>query len=178
MNLRGYLINNRLAADGAFGTYYAEKYHTREMPELANIEHPERVKEIYREYIEAGAGLIRTNTFAANTVTMQKSFAQVERTIAEGIRLAKETVREAAGEKEPVFIAGDIGPIPVTGELSAEEIEKEYERILQCFIENGIRIFDFETFSDLEPLLPAIEKAKNKQELFVMAERIRDSYGA
>ena len=137
--LQEVLAQRNVITDGAFGTYYAEKYHTREMPELANTEHPERVKEIYREYIEAGAGLIRTNTFAANTVTMQKSFAQVERTIAEGIRLAKETVREAAGEKEPVFIAGDIGPIPVTGELSAEEIEKEYERILQCFIESGIR---------------------------------------
>ena len=106
--LQEVLAQRNVITDGAFGTYYEEKYHTREMPELANTEHPERVKEIYREYIEAGAGLIRTNTFAANTVTMQKSFAQVERTIAEGIRLAKETVREAAGEKEPVFIAGDI----------------------------------------------------------------------
>lgn len=175
--LQEVLAKRNVITDGAFGTYYAEKHHTREMPELANTEHPERVKEIYREYIEAGAGLIRTNTFAANTITMQKSFEQVERTISEGIRLAKETVREAAGEKEPVFIAGDIGPIPITGELSAEEIEKEYERILQCFIENGIRILDFETFSDLEPLLPAIEKAKSRQELFVMASFCVNQFG-
>lgn len=36
MNLRGYLTNNRLAADGAFGTYYAEKYGNDELPEAAN----------------------------------------------------------------------------------------------------------------------------------------------
>ena len=81
ITLQEVLAQRNVITDGAFGTYYAEKYHTREMPELANTEHPERVKEIYREYIEAGAGLIRTNTFAANTVTMQKSFAQVERKI-------------------------------------------------------------------------------------------------
>ena len=62
MHLRGYLINNRLAADGAFGTYYAEKYGNDELPEAANTMHPERVLEIPTEYVKAGARYIRTNT--------------------------------------------------------------------------------------------------------------------
>ena len=67
MNLREYITNNRLAADGAFGTYYAEKYGNDELPEAANTMHPERVLEIHTEYIKAGARYIRTNTYASNS---------------------------------------------------------------------------------------------------------------
>ena len=61
-----YLKENYLICDGAFGTYYAEKYNTKELPELANLSAPERVREIHEEYVSAGAKLIRTNTFAAH----------------------------------------------------------------------------------------------------------------
>ena len=57
-----YLKENYLICDGAFGTYYAEKYNTKELPELANLSAPERVREIHEEYVSAGAKLIRTNT--------------------------------------------------------------------------------------------------------------------
>ena len=54
-----YLKENYLICDGAFGTYYAEKYNTKELPELANLSAPERVREIHEEYVSAGAKLIR-----------------------------------------------------------------------------------------------------------------------
>ena len=44
-----YLKENYLICDGAFGTYYAEKYNTKELPELANLSAPERVREIHEE---------------------------------------------------------------------------------------------------------------------------------
>ncbi len=40
--------------DGAFGTYYSKKYHSEQPCELACIEHPKRVLEIHREYMEQG----------------------------------------------------------------------------------------------------------------------------
>ena len=55
-----YLKENYLICDGAFGTYYAEKYNTKELPELANLSAPERVREIHEEYVSAGAKLIRS----------------------------------------------------------------------------------------------------------------------
>ena len=64
------LTQQKLLFDGAFGTYYAQLFDTRELPELANTLHPERVLQIHRDYIEAGAQLIRTNTFAANTFSL------------------------------------------------------------------------------------------------------------
>ena len=42
--IREVLQSRKLLCDGAFGTYYATKYDTRQLPELANIQHPERVR--------------------------------------------------------------------------------------------------------------------------------------
>lgn len=53
-------------ADGAMGTYFSQKYMTEMEAEEANIATPERIIAIHKEYIEAGAELIRTNTFAVN----------------------------------------------------------------------------------------------------------------
>ena len=52
-----------IICDGAFGTYYRSRYPDYGTPELANLDHLERISDIHREYIAAGAGLIRTNTF-------------------------------------------------------------------------------------------------------------------
>ena len=41
-----------LVADGAFGTYYAKKYDTGSLPELANLQASDRVLAIHKEYIE------------------------------------------------------------------------------------------------------------------------------
>ena len=60
--IRERIQQKKLLFDGAFGTYYGGKYDTRQLPELANLEAPERVKEIHREYLEAGAQILRTNT--------------------------------------------------------------------------------------------------------------------
>ena len=66
--LKECLQSRKLICDGAFGTYYAQKYDTKEMPESANVLYPERVKEIHGEYLNAGADMIRTNTYACNTM--------------------------------------------------------------------------------------------------------------
>lgn len=55
MNLKEQWKGSRLLADGSFGTYYAEKYQTTELPEAANTKYPERVKAIHEEYLAAGA---------------------------------------------------------------------------------------------------------------------------
>ena len=47
MNLREYLKETNLITDGAFGTYFAAKYQTQEIPELANLSDPEKVKKIH-----------------------------------------------------------------------------------------------------------------------------------
>ena len=57
MNLREYLKTTNLITDGAFGTYFAAKYQTQDIPELANITAPEKVKKIHEEYLNAERNL-------------------------------------------------------------------------------------------------------------------------
>ena len=153
MKVQKYLEHHYLVCDGAFGTYYAAKYQTEEMPELANMAFPDRVRAIHTEYIEAGARLIRTNTFACNTSLLHRSWGRVEENIAAAIALARESA-----EGTEVYIAGDIGPIPADENHTPEEIRQEYVKIAEVFLQNGIDILHFETFSDIDALLPAIER--------------------
>ncbi|MEI3215570.1 MAG: homocysteine S-methyltransferase family protein [Lachnospiraceae bacterium] len=79
------------------------------MPELANISFPQRVTAIHQEYIEAGARLLRTNTFASNTILLHADMNEVRTNITAAVNLAKEAVKG----REDVFIAGDIGTNPI-----------------------------------------------------------------
>lgn len=168
MLIKDYLKHHKLMTDGAFGTYYSEKYQTQEMPETANIQHPERVLEIHRSYIESGAKLIRTNTFASNPQLLHSDMKIVKENIRSAVALAKEAVKES---KKEVFIAGDIGPIP---DISLAD--EQYYEIAKTFLEEGIRILTFETFPDLEHILPAIQKLK-QDNLFFMVQFCVNQFG-
>ena len=130
--IRERIQQKKILFDGAFGTYYGGKYDTRQLPELANLEAPERVKEIHREYLEAGAQILRTNTFAANSFCMDIPREQIGETLRSGLRLAREAVaewRETTGETKEIYIAADIGQIP--GEAMAQIKEKRYDEALR-----------------------------------------------
>ena len=124
--------------DGAFGTYYSKKYHSEQPCELACIEHPERVLEIHREYIEAGAMAIKTNTFAANTISLKKDFSSVREIITQAWKLANQAI---ANKK--VFVFADIGPI-FTEDNSIDELYK----IADLFLSLGAKHFLLETAQD------------------------------
>lgn len=174
VKVKEYLEKNRLLTDGSFGTYYAEKYQTEEICEVANTKYPKRVLEIHRAYIQAGAKLIRTNTFASNTVALRQEIAEVKHNISAAVALAKQV---AAEQEKEIYIAGDIGPIPNEGGMDAEELREQYEEILHTFLAEGIRILTFETFSDMDIILPVIKKLKQEQELFVMVQFSVNQYG-
>lgn len=168
--MKQYLQNHRIITDGSFGTYYAQRYDTTQMPELANTQHPERVKEIHREYLQAGAKLIRTNTFAANTRALEGGFEKVKENVERAVALAREALQEAvAPAGAPVFIAGDIGPI-------GPGAEEEYCDLVRIFLENEVRVITFETFPDMEEILPAIRLAKAGG-AFVMVQFCVNQFG-
>lgn len=156
------LKDQKLLFDGAFGTYYAQLYNTKELPELANTKHSERVCEIHKEYIEAGAQIIRTNTFASNTVSLDREWDAVQENIRQAYRLAKK-----AAEASDTYIAADIGQIPCDSQADREMIFKEYVEICRTFLEEGAEIFVFETFSDVEDIRKAIEFIGDKAFIIV-----------
>lgn len=176
------LKNRKLICDGAFGTYYAMKYDTGELPELANLSHPGRVKQIHREYIDAGAQIIRTNTYACNTAALSMPMDRVREYLIRGYFLAREA-REALGEtgvKEMLsgansmtgriptgFVAADIGPIPDGSIMDREELQQEYIEICSSFLDAGAEVLLFETFSDLEDIRPALSMVGDKAFVWV-----------
>ena len=145
------LKQQKLLFDGAFGTYYAQLYDTKELPELANTVHPERVRGIHEEYIAAGAQVIRTNTFASNTISLELPWEAVQENIRQGYRLAQEAANS------DTYIAADIGQIPCDNQADREAVSKEYVEICRTFLEDGAEIFVFETFSDMEDIRDAID---------------------
>ena len=151
MTIKDRLRQEKLLFDGAFGTYYGQLYDTEELPELANTLYPERVRVIHEQYIEAGAQVIRTNTFASNTVSMKADLPEVLENIRQGYRIAK-----GVASGKDVYVAADIGQIHIENQADRERAGKEYVEICKTFLEEGAEIFVFETFSDLENIREAI----------------------
>ena len=172
--IREYLQEKKLITDGSFGTYYGDKYETQQMPEFCNFDQADfgKVVEIHREYIKAGAHLIRTNTFATNSVMLDMEFDKVQENIKNAVNCAKEAVADAE-----VFIAGDVGPIPSDLCLDPQEVEEEYYKIAKTFVETGISILTFETFPDIDSIVPAIKRIKAENDVFVMVQFSINQYG-
>lgn len=174
MDIREYLQKGKLISDGSLGTYYSKKYKTDKIPELANIENPDRVSEIHSEYIRSGASLIRTNTFAANTYALDCSLDEVKENIKAAFSIAKKVVSDS---KKQVFIAGNIGTVSAVFRPDFDEIEEEYYQIAKTFIDEGAEILCFETFADCEHIMPAIKKIKAESNPFIIVQFCVNQFG-
>ena len=174
MNIREYLKKSKLVADGSFGTYYSQKYKTVDIPEYANITASQRISEIHTEYINSGAKLIRTNTFASNTYSLDCSIEQVKENIKAAYKIAKEAVEQSGKE---IFIAGNIGPVPAVFQPDFEAVEEEYYQIAKTFIDEGADILCFETFTQSEHIMPAIKRIKEECNPFIIVQFCVNQYG-
>lgn len=175
MKIREYLKKYKLITDGSFGTYYADKYDTGEMPELANtyIDKKARVVEIHKEYIKAGAKLIRTNTFASNMMLLNADIDAVKENIKAAIALAKQAVAESGYADNDIYIAGDIGPVH-----ESENAVEQYIQTASVFIDEGIDILTFETFSETNDVIEAIKKIKlQNPDIFIMLQFSINQFG-
>jgi len=168
--IKEYLKNNILITDGAMGTYYAEltgQYNG--FSEFANVHEPDMIKRIHNEYIQAGAKLIKTNTFSANSMILNVSRAEVEEIIVAGIEIAS-----AVTANTDVFVAASIGPIPETVDgIDADQtkIMDEYQFVVDVFLRNHLKIFIFETFSDTTYLKKITKYLKERDEsVFILTQ--------
>lgn len=174
MNIREYLKKSKLIADGSFGTYYSQKYKTVDIPEYANITASQRISEIHTEYINSGAKLIRTNTFASNTYSLDCSIEEVKENIKAAYKIAKEAVEQSGKE---IFIASNIGPVPAVFQPDFEAVEEEYYQIAKTFIDEGADILCFETFTQSEHIMPAIKRIKEECNPFIIVQFCVNQYG-
>ncbi len=157
--IKEYLKNNIIICDGAMGTYYSELTgNDASYCEFGHLNDKNKIRRIHDEYIDAGAKLIRTNTFSANTKELGISRKTLKDIIDSGIYIARE-----AAENKDIFIGASIGPIR---ENSADEnygeVLDEYKFIADCFLENNIDIFIFETLSNVSYLKEISRYIKGK----------------
>lgn len=182
MFIREYLQEKKIITDGAFGTYYASKYSApEEIPERANINYPDRVKAIHQEYIVSGAKLIRTNTFASNTVILEENIEGVKANICSAVEIANSAVK-AYDDSLTLYVSGDIGPIPAPAFIDRESVMEEYKVLAETFIEKGVSILIFESFAELDVIIPAIEHAKklaanSGMDLFIIVQFALNQFG-
>lgn len=175
MTIQEYLSNNRLLTDGAMGTYYAKLTDSSKSPsEFANLTEPEKIKNIHKEYLNAGAMLIRTNTFIANTKVLLLNRLELQTMLLSAVTAAKDAIAEYMAEhpssQTTPFIAGDIGPIPFDAALEEEQYE-EYCFIAEELIRLGADALLFETFPNEKLPIQVAKHIKSKYpDIFIMTE--------
>lgn len=175
MNIKEYLREHKIMADGAMGTYFESlEKNVNPISEYANLSDRDKIKKIHKEYLNAGANILRTNTFAANTAVLGIDEEEQKKIICSAFETASQAAaeffKENGEKKEPVYIAADIGPIPENGSSREEELKLEYERMCRTFLQQGAEVFLFETFPDLKYIrdLAAMIK-KEKEQAFIIA---------
>ena len=127
------------------------------LAERANLENPQQIRDIHRAYIEAGAQLIRTNTFAVNSMFF--SADEIE----EVLKAAWENASQAVSDSgKDVWIAADMGPIDADETKSDGDVEQEYIQLSDYFLRLGAKVFVFETLSDFRYVKRAGSYIKEK----------------
>ncbi len=152
-----------LLADGATGTnYFQMGLVSGDAPEMWNFEHPERVRELHRRFIEAGADIILTYSFGGNRHRLKLHNAQ-DRVREINIAAAKNARAEADAANRPVYVGGSMGPTgeifqPV-GTMSHEDGAAAFAEQAMALKEGGVDVLWIETMSSEEELRAAVEGA-------------------
>lgn len=162
-----------LLADGAMGTMlHARGVGFDQCFDELNLTNPALVADVHREYIEAGAQVILTNTFGANRYKLSRHgledrVAEINRA---GVELARRVV--AASFRE-VFVAGDVGPLGVRiapfGRVQPEQARKAFSEQIAALCEAGADLIVIETMSDLYEIQEAVRAARQVCSLPVVA---------
>ena len=170
-----------LILDGAMGTmiqkhklqesdYRGEKFKDHAMlqkgnNDLLSLTKPEIIKGIHREYLEAGADIITTNTFNSNRISMSDygMESHVYNMNLQSARLAAEAIieYEDSQEQEEHFIAGTLGPTNRTASMSSDvndpgaravsfdQLVEAYSEQTRGLIDGGVHILLVETIFDV-----------------------------
>ena len=161
MDLLARMKQGPLIFDGAMGTMiYDRGVFLNACYDEVCLTNPKLILGIHRDYVEAGAEVIETNTFGATPIRL-KPYGLAEKTEAIN-RAAVRLAREAAGTE--VFVAGSVGPctdprqrIP---DALAAEVEAAFRAQMEALAAEGVDLFLLETFSNLDELLLAARTAR------------------
>ncbi|ETI67577.1 bifunctional homocysteine S-methyltransferase/methylenetetrahydrofolate reductase [Neobacillus vireti] len=161
------LNNQILIADGAMGTLLYS-YGTDCCFEELNISQPGQIQNIHKAYIDAGADVIQTNTYAANYLKLQRY--GLEDSVKEINSAAVRNAKKAAQNNAYVLgtVGGNRGVKPDS--VSIEELKRSFREQLYCLLLEGVDGLLLETFYDLEELETILTIARKETKLPIIAQ--------
>jgi len=176
MNIKDILGKEFLVFDGAMGSLLQKKGLTSaELPETWNLTHRDVIIDIHREYLMAGANIIKTNTFGANRLKFREDGA-VEEVVRAAVSNAREAISSTPGTASR-FVALDIGPtgklLKPFGDLDFEEAVSIFAQMIRAG-EKDADLILIETMNDLYETKAAVVAAKENSNLPVF---VTNAYG-
>ena len=157
-DIRTELSKRILILDGAMGTMLQRK-GLQGNSESFNLTNPETIGEIHNEYIEAGADIITTNSFSANSISQSEyNLSDQAGQMAEAAaRIARKAADEAPRK---VWVAGSVGPTskslslaqnindPIFRPYSFDGMAEAFEVQIRGLVKGGVDLLLFETCFD------------------------------
>ncbi|TAL88494.1 MAG: methionine synthase, partial [Candidimonas sp.] len=130
--------------------------------ELLSLVRPDIILDIHKQYLEAGADVIETNTFGATTVALgDYDLGELAYELnLESAKLARAACDAYSTEDRPRFVAGALGPQPKTASISPdvndpgarnvsfEELRVAYTEQMNGLLDGGIDLVLIETIFD------------------------------
>lgn len=148
-------INRPLILDGAMGSLLQQKGVKPDKHlwmSIANITHPELVTQIHKDYINAGADIITTNTFNTNPTDIK---GVKQNSSKELVKRAVKLAKKAAGNL-PVLIAGSNAPAEdcyqAERTILKREVEQNHKKHIDLLMEYGVNFIMNETHSHLDEI--------------------------
>lgn len=155
-----------LVQDGAMGTQLQAHGLAQggQIPDLASITDPDVVTLVHKEYVDAGAQMVTTNTFGANEIKLAGA-ASVEEVCAAAVSCARKS-----GAR---YVAGSIGPLGKLlqpfGDVSFDEAYRLFYQQACALSDAGADVIAIETMTDLREAKAAVLAAKAARALPVFA---------
>lgn len=160
-NILDHMKQTPLVFDGAMGTMiYQRGVFINTCYDEISLTNPTLISQIHREYVEAGAQAIETNTFGANRIKLA-AYGLAEKVV-EINRQAVKIARETAGED--VYVVGSVGPCSHPDQVftpeKAEEVEAAFVEQILALTTAGVDAILLETFANADELILAARVAK------------------
>src|SRR6202162_2549546 len=149
--------------DGAMGPLlYAKGVFINRCYDELNLSQPDLIRGVHHDYLQAGAEIIETNTFGANSFRLARH--SIADRVAE-INLAGARLAREAAKSFDVWVAGSVGPLGVRieplGKTSFEEARAAFREQITALVKGGVDLLILETFGYVEELHQAILAARD-----------------
>ena len=198
MKIEDILRERILVIDGAMGTmiqrhtlteedFRGERFKDHRYPlkgnnDLLSITRPDIIKEIHRQYFQAGADIVETNTFSSTTIA--QADYHLEDAVYDLNYLSAKIAKEVANEftlsepHKPRFVAGAMGPTNKTASLSPDVNNPGYraitfDQLKEAFKQQALALLDGDV--DFLLLETIIDTLNVKAALFAIQELFEET---